>query len=155
MGCFLTGSPVFARIIPGDPDYARAKKLKRWHRVEKVIRYRSDKVLGGEILEIEPGYLTDFASVPWLLRRWFPQDGPWTGAAVVHDKLCDMRPADISSREAADIFLEAMVDLHVGVHSRNIMHAGVVCFGPQWDRTAERRSGPPKGGTDTSASDRR
>lgn len=152
MGKFLTGSPTLDRVIPGDPDYERAAATKRFWRVGREIRYRSDDVLKGEVVVVPTHrggetYLTDLASVPWLFRRWFPQDGPWTGAAIVHDWFCDVRPSDVSARTAADIFLEAMKDLQVPSHQRVVMHRGVVHFGPKWGVATGWEVDPPKGGT--------
>lgn len=34
------------------------------------------------------GFLHDFASIPWPLHYLMPPNGPWSRAAVVHDRLC-------------------------------------------------------------------
>jgi hypothetical protein len=98
--------------------------------LHEALKYRSTQL--GYTLTVPAGYRTDFATVPWFFRRIFPQDGPWTLAAVVHDYLVDKRFADIDSARSALIFLEAMETLGVPVVVRKTMYYGVRLFGPQW-----------------------
>ena len=39
-------------------------------------------------LLIPKGFVSDCATVPWILWRFAPPFGPWNRAAVVHDFLC-------------------------------------------------------------------
>jgi hypothetical protein len=119
---FLT-NPALRRIVP-------APKTRPWELVEE-LRYQS-RELGGEVIVVPAGYRTDYASVPLLFRRMFPQDGPWTHAAITHDFLCDMRPPDIDSARAARIFREAMAVLKVPKWKRDAMYRAVLWFGPKW-----------------------
>lgn len=43
----------------------------------------------GDLFEVDPGDITDFASVPWWTQSILPRTGTWTKAAVLHDKMCD------------------------------------------------------------------
>lgn len=40
------------------------------------------------VSEVPTGFPTDLASTPKFLWRWFPPDGPWARAAIIHDWLC-------------------------------------------------------------------
>lgn len=119
---FLNNPPLL-RMVP-EP------KSRPWQLCDD-LRYRSME-LGGDVLVVPTGYRTDFASVPWAFRRLFPQDGPWTHAAVVHDFLCDRRLPDIDSKRAAKIFREAMAVLGVPAWKRDSMYRAVLWFGPRW-----------------------
>jgi hypothetical protein len=119
---FLT-NPAMRRIVPAPKD-------RPWELVED-LRYQSAE-MGGEILIVPAGYRTDFASCPWMFRRIFPQDGPWSLAAVLHDFLCDMRLPGIDSKRAAVLFREAMEVLGVPQMKRTAMYLAVLWFGPKW-----------------------
>ena len=110
------------RIVP------QPKNGRPWRLITPLIYRCAD---GLEIV-VPEGYCTDFASVPWFCRRLFPQDGPWTYAAIVHDWLCDVHPIHVSSVRADAIFLEAMKVLKVGKLQRIAMHRAVLWFGPKW-----------------------
>lgn len=127
MSKFLTNPPV-QRPIPGEADYVNG--APPWV-LRGELRYQSD--LLGEILVVPEGFRTDFASTPWLFRRLFPQDGPYTQAAVAHDWLCVMRPPGIDSKKAAKLFHEAMCVLAVPKGRREAMYRAVLWFGPKWD----------------------
>jgi hypothetical protein len=81
-------------------------------------------------IEIPAGYESDGASVPRLFWRLFPPSGPWTGAAIVHDWLCDTR--ELPSKTAHAVFDEAMRDLGVAAFYRVTMGSAVRWFGPRW-----------------------
>ena len=83
-----------------------------------------------EDVEVPKGYKSDMASVPWVARRVFPQDGPWSYAAIVHDWFCSEKLHDF--KIAALVFLEAMSDLHVAWYQRYPMYWAVRLFGPRW-----------------------
>ena len=123
-GRFLNNPPLL-RQMPTD-----GKNSRPWMLMED-LRYQSG-LLNGEVIIVPAGFRTDFASCPWVCRRFFPQDGPWTHAAITHDYLCDLRPVYASSKQAAAIFLEAMEALKVPVFQRNAMYQAVRWFGPRW-----------------------
>lgn len=41
-------------------------------------------------VDVEAGFVTDFATVPWFVQWLIPRTGTWTLAAVAHDKLCNL-----------------------------------------------------------------
>jgi hypothetical protein len=122
MARFLNNPPLL-RMVPEPPE-------RPWQLCDD-LHYQSDE-LGGEVLIVPTGYRTDFASVPWVFRRLFPQDGPWTHAAITHDFLCDKRFPTINSKRAARIFREAMAVLNVPTAKREAMYRAVLWFGPRW-----------------------
>lgn len=46
---------------------------------------------GSYLIEIEPGFTTDGASIPWYGRWWFDPWGRRAIAAIVHDYLIKLR----------------------------------------------------------------
>ena len=83
-----------------------------------------------ECIRIHDGFPSNGASVPRFFWRAFPPAGPYLGAAIVHDFLCDSHLC--SSRLAADIFDEAMIDLGVPWRTRWPMVKAVRWFGPRF-----------------------
>ncbi len=80
------------------------------------------------VYTVPAGYVTDFASVPWLLRQFFPKSGPWNLAAVVHDWLIThglVGFADITSAQVDAEFRGALKVCNVGFVRRWLMWAGV------------------------------
>jgi hypothetical protein len=63
------------------------------------------------VFRVPEGFNTDFASIPWPFRLWFPPDGPWAKAAVVHDFLCN-NPY-ISNIAKDSIFYESLRVLRI------------------------------------------
>jgi hypothetical protein len=76
------------------------------------------------------GFESDGASVPRIFWSFFPPSGQHLGAAIVHDWLCVTKIC--TSRQAADIFAEAMRDLGVPAIIRCMMYAGVRIGGPRF-----------------------
>lgn len=77
----------------------------------------------GKILTAPAGFVTDFASVPWLFRRVFPMSGKYSRAAVIHDFVYQM--GCCPRKEADHIFLEIMEALKVNRITRNSMYYSV------------------------------
>jgi len=95
--------------------------------------YRYQSLLVDDIITVQPGYPTDFASIPWLFRRFLPKNGPYTPAAVIHDWLCDQRgKGGIDSETTHRIFLEAMEVLKVPAWKRATMYRAVRWLGPRF-----------------------
>lgn len=93
----------------------------------------------GLTVKVPAGFVTDFASVPWCLRTWFPPAGPWAKAAVVHDFLYE---TGLISRAIADrIFYEAMGVLDVPAWRRFVMYAAVKAIG--WRSFGRGPTGTP------------
>jgi hypothetical protein len=98
----------------------------RVFRLTAAFTYGS--VLLARVLEIEAGFLTDFASVPRALWTLLPPTGRYGKAAVLHDDL--YRTPGLATRAQADgVFLEAMTELGVSKATRQIMYRGVRWFG--------------------------
>lgn len=80
-----------------------------------------------ELIIVPPGFVTDLASVPRMVWSFYPPDGPWAKAAIIHDFLYwtkgtgewhehvgITRVTPYSRKEADDILKEAMADRKVG-----------------------------------------
>ncbi len=76
---------------------------------------------------VEAGFITDLASIPAPLLRWFPADGKWAAAAVLHDRL--YAGAEFSRLIADAIFLEALGVLKVPLALRMAMFGAVRALG--------------------------
>lgn len=80
-----------------------------------------------DIIHVPVGFVTDFASTPFIFWAIFPKTGVYSKAAVLHDWLYQSK---IRSRAMADlIFKEAMAVLGVPRWKRDLMYWGVRCFG--------------------------
>ncbi len=94
-----------------------------------------------DTVNVEPGFVTDFASVPRVLWWAFPKWGLYGNAAVIHDWLYWEKNR---SREEADrIMLEAMEVLHVPRYKQILIYHAVRMFGGwAWQRnTWDKESG--------------
>lgn len=91
--------------------------------VEREFTFYSSK---GHAIKVAEGFETDFASVPWGFRNFFPKDFDGTQAAVTHDWLYNQRGIHVLTRKECDgLFLEAMEVLNVGWFRRHAMHKAV------------------------------
>ncbi len=77
---------------------------------------------------VPAGYRTDLASVPRALAALFPSDDDYRDAAVVHDYICTHLRQLFTPSGAADVMLDAMVELGVARWKRTLMHAGVRAY---------------------------
>lgn len=74
---------------------------------------------------VEPGYLTDWATIPRAFAGVIPKSGQHNPATVIHDRLCQEAAAGRFHRRDADrIFYEALRDLEVLPTRAAIMWAG-------------------------------
>lgn len=91
-----------------------------------------------ELIIVPPGFVTDLASVPRAVWSFYPPDGPWAKAAIIHDFLYATkgtgewhthrgitRVAPYSRKEADDILKEAMADRKVGKWEQGVIWASV------------------------------
>ena len=91
-----------------------------------------------ETITIPAGFVTDLASIPRLVWSFYPPDGPWVKAAVVHDFLYYTqgdgewygrkgvsRERPYSRAESDDILREAMADRGVGAWAQFVIWAAV------------------------------
>jgi hypothetical protein len=119
MGAFLN-NPGLRRLMVGDEGF---NPDRPWVLLG-ALKYYSG-ILGRTVV-VPKGYQTDFASIPWVFRRWFPQDGLWTHAAIVHDFMCDR---DHESNSVISlVFLEALKDLRVPFYQAYPMYWAVLLF---------------------------
>lgn len=72
-------------------------------------------------------FVTDLASIPWLVRGIYPPDGPWAKAAVIHDYLYKTKGLGgrYARAEADAIFYEAMGVLGVPEWRRRVIYTAV------------------------------
>lgn len=113
----------------------RAEKLddNRWRLLEP-LRFQSMRFAG--VLVAPAGFVTDFASTPRIVWMWWPKDGPWSPAAVLHDagyhhalQTADGRRVHLIKRFADDLFDEGLRAKGVGWWTRVPMVAAVRGFG--------------------------
>lgn len=107
-----------------------------------------------ERITVPAGFVTDLASIPRLVWSFYPPDGPWVKAAVVHDFLYDTqgdgrwngregvaRALPYSRAEADGILLEGMVARDVGRWERLVIWLSVRLGGGRgWARARELRA---------------
>ena len=89
---------------------------------------------------IHAGYCFDGASIPSVIGlTWavtYSKFHPKVmRAALVHDWLCDDRPAWSTSRVAADIFQQMLYEDGASRKKAALMVRAVRWFGPKWDKT--------------------
>lgn len=91
-----------------------------------------------KLIIVPPGFVTDLASVPRVVWPFYPPDGPWAKAAVIHDFLYATkgtgewhtqrgitRADPYSRKEADDILKEAMADRNVGKWEQGVIWSSV------------------------------
>src|SRR4051812_21103720 len=105
---FVEGQNIDVRQI-GDSDWE----------LLAPITYRGNT----QTFQVEPGFLTDFASVPKPLVGLFPRYGKYTKAAILHDFL--WRTHAVEKVDANGIFRRAMRELGVPTIRRWMMWAAV------------------------------
>lgn len=93
----------------------------------KLLESRFYTLSDRKLIRIPKGYLTNFASVPKILRCFFDQSGRWNNATILHDYLYDNR---IGTRKQADLeFLRCMRQDKVPRFDRNAYYRAVRLFG--------------------------
>ena len=109
---------------------------REWE-VEREFIYYIGNEDSDDYVIIPKGFITDFASVPRGLWTFFPPDGQYTQAAVLHDFLYSTQMFD--RKDCDNIFLEAMAVLKVKRWKRTIMYWAVRVFGGwYWKNNAEK-----------------
>lgn len=91
-----------------------------------------------EIITVPAGFVTDLTSVPRLVWSFYPPDGPWVKAAVIHDflyytkgtgewhgRVGISRPAPYTRKEADDILKEGMADRGIGSWEQGVIWTAV------------------------------
>ncbi len=102
--------------------YVRKIGVRKWE-VTRSFDYHVGKEDSGEVVTIPKGFITDFASSPRITWVFFPPDGRYTQAAVLHDYL--IKTKQYSRDKTNKIFLEAMEVLGVPMWKRLIMYWSV------------------------------
>ena len=87
------------------------------------LGYEIGELGSGDVITVNIGFQTDFASIPRLLWAFLPRWGKYGNAAVIHDYLYWEQPR--SRKETDDILLEGLVVLEVGVISRYAIYSAV------------------------------
>jgi len=117
-------------------DIRQAAGSGRLWRLLRPLVFRAQMNGHGGLEVIVPaGAVTDFASIPRLLWRIFPQLGPYNKAAVAHDYLYWL---GISRFLADSLFREMMARSGVSAWQRVPMYYAVRCFG-WWSWRKHRR----------------
>jgi hypothetical protein len=110
-----------------------------WRLVEPLVYRGRD-----DAFRVPVGFVTDFATVPRLLRSFASETGTWTLAAVLHDYLCEdlgryhrqraalgpdgffrLTPPYAGARDTDGLFRRVMREQHVGFLRRWLMWTGV------------------------------
>ena len=79
---------------------------RRW-KLFRSFTYHIGSKYNKNVVTVPSGFITDFASIPWLFWSWLPSWGKYGKGAVVHDRLYQTHEV---SRGMADlIFYEAML----------------------------------------------
>lgn len=95
---------------------------------EKLVYYTSVLTHLVKIL-VPRGFLTDFYSVPWLLRRLISASGQALAPAILHDFLYRfngfVQGLDLTRKQCDQIFLEAMLATGVARAKAYAIYAGV------------------------------
>ena len=91
----------------------------------------------GDVISVNIGFHTDFASIPRPLWVFLPRWGKYGNAAVVHDYLYWEQPR--SRKTSDDIFLEGMGVLEVPRWKRYLIYYAVRWFGRFAWRANQRR----------------
>ncbi len=89
--------------IPGlDVTIVGTRRGRALYRLNRPIVYRL--CVGGLrlIVRVPRDYLTDLASIPWIVTLLLPVAGPWRFAAIIHDYLCEVHGVE---RAVADAVL--------------------------------------------------
>jgi hypothetical protein len=74
---------------------------------------------------------TDFASVPWMMRRLFPKSGRWNRAAALHDYQCFIKKEDSATVHAR--FRRALRACGCNAATELVMWSMVRTFGPRFN----------------------
>ncbi len=99
--------------------YVRKIGIRKWE-VTRAFDYHVGKEDSREVVTIPKGFITDFASSPRITWIFFPPDGRYTQAAVLHDYL--IKTKQYSRVKTNKVFLEAMEVLGVPRYKRLIMY---------------------------------
>ncbi len=100
--------------------------------VMEPLVYQS-QLLGG-VVRVPVGFVTDFASIPWIVQWRIPKLGPWNRAAVVHDWLYSQGRFNGQPipRKMADGVLNEAMSVTVPDHDVRLLIYNGVRLGGWW-----------------------
>jgi len=82
---------------------------RRW-RLVFPFTYHIGSKYSNKYIHVPEGFVTDFASIPWVFWAFLPYWGKYGKAAVIHDHIYqNHKRLKINRRRADDIFYEAMI----------------------------------------------
>ena len=118
------------RVEAVDDDYTKWKVIEPFEYYTDMLDPLS---VNRVYIEVEEGFITNFASIPRILWNILPPYGKYGKASVIHDYLYSKASDHLNiSREKADkIFLEAMGVLRVSRFKRYSMYYAVKWFGAE------------------------
>jgi hypothetical protein len=97
----------------------------RTWQVEREFTYYIGQENSNNFIVVPKGFITDFASIPFIFWSILPPDGEYTQAAVLHDYCCSHGWL----KSTADfIFYEAMGVLGVPSWKKSVMFFAVRLF---------------------------
>ena len=124
---FISIPEMVVTHLQGVDDFRRAVKLKG------MLTYDSAAI--NKRIYVPTGFVSDGASVPQIFWSRYPPFGQYLEAAIVHDRLCQLgklKVAPCDSRQAAEVFKEAMEVVGYSWWGRNVMYLAVLVFGPRF-----------------------
>jgi len=99
---------------------------RKWRLIAQ-FGYDVGKKGSGDRITVPVGFITDFASSPFIVWSFIPKWGKYGKAAIIHDFLYQTKQR--TRKEADDIFREAMGVLGVASFRVFLMYWGVRLFG--------------------------
>jgi hypothetical protein len=110
---------------------ARQVGPDRWKLLRSLVFIDED----GAKHQVPRWFVTDFASVPWMMRRLFPKSGRWNRAAALHDYQCLQKREDSATIHAR--FRRALRACGCGKATETVMWSMVRTFGPRFEAQSE------------------
>ena len=115
----------------------------RTWKLQRAFKYHIGSKYNKQIISVPAGFLTDFASVPWLFWTFIPSWGRYGKAAVVHDRLYHTK--QYSRRMSDLIFYEAMLVSGTPKWKAKAMYLAVRwCGWLAWKNVVKSSKGQPK-----------
>lgn len=115
-------------------EFSKLTDLDMFYTEEQMNFYMADRKDHIRVY-VPRGYLTDGATVPEALQRFFPVWDVYYQAAVFHDYLCEYLTiyvngvaTKITRTEADAIFNRIMKHINTPVLKRKLVYAGVVSY---------------------------
>ena len=122
--------------IDGDPAPEFVGNGFRWKTTKKLTMHWVGPMHQLEVV-IEPGFATDMASVPRPLWSFFPPQGLYNRAAVIHDYLCDEPDVDRVFADAMFLLIcrrtgvpwTQWLPMYVAIRSYGVVKVSIKCAG--------------------------